>query len=120
MGAPVRAMNPNPLAGRLGQAAALVAAGVVVVPAALSSFVPGSVPHRLRRGTLVDAMLERQERNVRFWQRMRERTDTVETAARQIDDWIAWSHRERAVRLSWTVPQADVLPAGPEYPVRYS
>ncbi|MER5662824.1 phosphotransferase [Streptomyces mirabilis] len=48
------------------------------------------------RSALVDAMLERQERNVRFWQRMRERTDTVETAARQIDDRIAWSHREWA------------------------
>ncbi|GAX56577.1 hypothetical protein AQJ27_35740 [Streptomyces olivochromogenes] len=36
------------------------------------------------RGTLVDAMLERQGRNVRFWQRMRERTDTVETAVQQM------------------------------------
>ncbi|MCT9112415.1 hypothetical protein N4G69_43710 [Streptomyces mirabilis] len=49
-----------------------------------------------KRGTLVDAMLERQGRNVRFWQRMLERTDTVETAAQQIDDRITWSRHERA------------------------
>ncbi|MER5905145.1 aminoglycoside phosphotransferase family protein [Streptomyces mirabilis] len=51
------------------------------------------------RSTLIDAMLERQERNVRFWQRAWERTDTVETTAEQIGDRIAWSRREQAYAL---------------------
>ncbi|MFF1475052.1 hypothetical protein [Streptomyces mirabilis] len=44
-------------------------------------------------------MLERQERNVCFWQRAWERTDTVETTAEQIGDRIAWSRREQAYAL---------------------
>ncbi|MFD9282881.1 hypothetical protein ACFWD7_37410 [Streptomyces mirabilis] len=57
---------------------------------------PGPKRGTLVDAMLVDAMLERQGRNVRFWQRMRERTDTVETAAQQIDDRITWSRHERA------------------------
>ncbi|RII17226.1 Phosphotransferase enzyme family protein [Streptomyces sp. YIM 130001] len=46
------------------------------------------------RAALVDAMLERQARNARFWAEVRAGFTAVEATAAQIADRIAWSRRE--------------------------
>ncbi|OAH14608.1 aminoglycoside phosphotransferase family protein [Streptomyces jeddahensis] len=48
------------------------------------------------RAVLVDAMLERQARNVRFWAEAQAGSGTVEATRAQIADRIAWSRREHA------------------------
>ncbi|MER5222281.1 aminoglycoside phosphotransferase family protein [Streptomyces flaveus] len=48
------------------------------------------------RGVLVDAMLERQARNARFWAEVQVNPGAVEATCRQIADRIAWSRREHA------------------------
>jgi hypothetical protein len=45
-----------------------------------------------QRAVLVDAMLERQSRNVRFWAELP--AGGIDTTAEQIADRIAWSRRE--------------------------
>ena len=50
----------------------------------------------LERGVLVDAMLERQVRNVRFWAEVQASAGTVAVSREQIADRIAWSRREHA------------------------
>jgi hypothetical protein len=46
------------------------------------------------RAVLVDAMLERQARNVRFWAEVQAGFQAVEATAQQISDRITWSRRE--------------------------
>ncbi|WP_330347838.1 phosphotransferase family protein [Streptomyces sp. NBC_00582] len=46
------------------------------------------------RAVLVDAMLERQARNARFWADVQAGSKAVEATAQQISDCIAWSRRE--------------------------
>ncbi|MEU4110978.1 aminoglycoside phosphotransferase family protein [Streptomyces sp. NPDC027717] len=46
------------------------------------------------RAVLVDAMLERQARNARFWAEVQAGFMTVEATDQQISDRIAWSRRE--------------------------
>ncbi|WP_370066277.1 aminoglycoside phosphotransferase family protein [Streptacidiphilus sp. MAP5-3] len=46
------------------------------------------------RAVLVDAMLERQARNVRFWAEVQAGFQAVEATAQQISDSITWSRRE--------------------------
>ncbi|MFJ9380208.1 aminoglycoside phosphotransferase family protein [Streptomyces sp. NPDC101455] len=46
------------------------------------------------RGVVVDAMLERQARNARFWAEVQAGFTAVETTDQQISDRIAWSRRE--------------------------
>ncbi|MBA4864335.1 aminoglycoside phosphotransferase family protein [Streptomyces sp. PSKA54] len=48
------------------------------------------------RDQLVDAMLERQARNVRFWAEVQAGAGPVEATREQIADRIAWSRREHA------------------------
>lgn len=48
------------------------------------------------RGVLVDAMLERQARNARFWAEIQADPGAVEATSGQIADRIAWSRREHA------------------------
>jgi aminoglycoside phosphotransferase (APT) family kinase protein len=48
------------------------------------------------RGVLVDAMLERQARNARFWAEAQLGAGSVEATREQIADRIAWSRREHA------------------------
>ncbi|MDH6128853.1 aminoglycoside phosphotransferase family protein [Kitasatospora sp. GP82] len=46
------------------------------------------------RAVLVDSMLERQARNVRFWAEVQAGFQAVEATAQQISDRITWSRRE--------------------------
>jgi aminoglycoside phosphotransferase (APT) family kinase protein len=46
------------------------------------------------RAVLVDAMLERQARNVRFWAEVQAGFRAVEATTQQISDRITWSRRE--------------------------
>jgi Ser/Thr protein kinase RdoA (MazF antagonist) len=48
------------------------------------------------RDVLVDAMLERQARNVRFWAEIRTNPGSVQATSQQIADRITWSRREHA------------------------
>ncbi|MGW1030246.1 phosphotransferase family protein [Streptomyces sp. NPDC002577] len=48
------------------------------------------------RDVLVDAMLERQARNARFWAELRGGAGSVEATPEQITERIAWSRREHA------------------------
>jgi hypothetical protein len=45
----------------------------------------------VERGVLVDAMLERQARNARFWAEIQANQGAIEATCRQIADRIAWS-----------------------------
>jgi Ser/Thr protein kinase RdoA (MazF antagonist) len=77
----IASKGPRPLAAQAAQVR-LVADAYGLAPA--------------ERGALVDCILERQSRNVRFWSEFLARPDTAPATPEQMAARIAWSRREHA------------------------
>lgn len=61
------------------------------------------------RAVLVDAMLERQARNARFWAEVQASSEPVQATAQQISERIAWSQREHVHTAEYRKVFEDAL-----------